>query len=476
MSREEEENMLGKATKEFIQRHQLIEDGDRIVTAVSGGPDSLALLHFLHVNRNEWGAEVVAAHLDHMFRGEESYQELLFVKHFCEERQIPFCGERIDVSKIMKDKNGSLQETARNVRYDFLKEVMHTVSADKLALGHHGDDQMETILMKLTRGSAGKARAGIPYKREFPPGQIIRPFLPVTKAEIEDYCRKHHLSPRSDPSNDKDLYTRNRFRRTIIPFLKEENPLVHHQFQQFSEEITEDEVFLEELTREKLNKVWNNTEVFSALEIEGFLAMAEPLQRRGINLILNYLYKQRPSSLSTIHIYGVLGILKGNSPNASLDLPGGLHVTKAYQTCYFHFGKLESGQAPYCYELKVNDTLTLPNGSQLVLQDSLLDIDDCNGDRVYINREDVALPLFIRTRKTGDRLKIKGLEGTKKIKTLFIDEKVPRHLRGEWPVVVDSEDKILWVPGMKKSIYDLGEARENSLVLQFKSNHLLGGS
>ncbi|WP_254871134.1 tRNA lysidine(34) synthetase TilS [Bacillus sp. Marseille-Q1617] len=468
--------MLEKSTKEFIQRHQLIEAGDRIVTAVSGGPDSLALLHFLHMNRKEWGAEVIAAHLDHMFRGEESYQELLFVKEFCTERQIPFYGERIDVQKVMADTNGSLQETARNVRYGFLREVMEEVSADKLALGHHGDDQVETILMKLTRGSAGKGRAGIPYKREFTPGMIIRPFLPVTKREIEEYCGKHGLSPRFDPSNEKELYTRNRFRRAIIPFLKEENPLVHHQFQQFSEEITEDEEFLEELTREKLNKVWNNTEVFSELNIEGFLAMAEPLQRRGINLILNYLYKQRPSSLSTIHIYDVLGILRGKSPNASLDLPGGLRVTRAYHTCYFHFGKLESGQAPYCYELKDNNPLTLPSGSQFVLHDSLFDPESCNGDCVYLHREDVTLPLFIRTRRTGDRLKIKGLQGTKKLKSLFIDEKVPRHLRDEWPVVVDSKEEILWVPGIKKSIYDLGEARENSLVLECKSNHLLGGS
>ncbi|MEL3973730.1 tRNA lysidine(34) synthetase TilS [Rossellomorea oryzaecorticis] len=468
--------MIEKTTKDFIQRHQLIEAGDRIVAAVSGGPDSLALLHFLHVNRKEWGAEVIAAHLDHMFRGEESYQELLFVKGFCTERGIPFYSERIDVPKIMEDKNGSLQEVARNVRYDFLKAVMQQVSADKLALGHHGDDQLETILMKLTRGAAGKGRAGIPYKREFPPGMIIRPFLPVTKKEIEEYCEKRDLSPRLDPSNDKDLYTRNRFRKAVIPFLKEENPLVHHQFQQFSEEMTEDEEFLEELTRQKLNKVWNNTEVFSTLEIEGFLAMAEPLQRRGIHLILNYLYKLRPSSLSTIHIYDVLGILRGKSPNASLDLPGGLRVTRAYNTCYFHFGKLESGQAPYCYELKDKKPLTLPSGSQFVLHDSLIDIEACTGDCIYLNREDLTLPLFIRTRKTGDRLKIKGLQGTKKLKSLFIDEKIPRHLRDEWPIVVDSEEQILWVPGIKKSIYDLGEVRENSLVLQFKSNHLLGGS
>ncbi|MCA1057277.1 tRNA lysidine(34) synthetase TilS [Rossellomorea aquimaris] len=472
----EEVDMIEKVIKDFIGRHGLIETGDRIVVAVSGGPDSLALLHFLHVNRKEWGAEVMAAHLDHMFRGEESYRELLFVKQFCEEQSIGFHGERIDVPRIMEAESGSLQEIARKVRYDYLRGIMKEVSADKLALGHHGDDQMETILMKLTRGSAGMGRAGIPYTRDFPPGEIIRPFLPITKKEIEEYCEEHGLSPRRDPSNDKDDYTRNRFRRVVIPFLKRENPLAHLQFQQFSEEISEDEQYLEELTRQKLNTVWNNTEVFSALDIKGFLAMAEPLQRRGINLILNYLYKLRPSSLATIHIYDVLGILRGKSPNASLDLPGGLRVTRAYDTCYFHFGELATGQAPYCYQLKDDQPLTLPSGSQFVLHDSLKDIDGSSSDCVYLNREDIALPLYIRTRKAGDRLKIKGLQGTKKLKSLFIDEKIPRHLREEWPIVTDSKDEILWVPGIKKSIYDLGEAGVNGLVVQFKSNHLLGGS
>lgn len=468
--------MLEHTTKEFIHEHELIKEGDRIVVAVSGGPDSLALLHFLEANRLEWGVEVMAAHLDHMFRGEESYQELLFVKEFCSSRRIPFYGERMDVSTEMENTTGSLQEKARHIRYGFLGKVMKSVSATKLALGHHGDDQVETILMKMTRGSSGAGRAGIPLKRPFSTGQVIRPFLSVTKEEIENYCERNELSPRTDPSNKKEEYTRNRFRLKVLPFLKKENPHVHLQFQRFSEETAEDEAFLEELTWEKLNKVWNSTEDFSSLEIEGFLAMSQPLQRRGINLILNYLYKLRPSSLSSIHIYDVLGILRGKTPNASLDLPKGLKVTRAYHTCYFHFGELALTTAPYCHELKVDQTLVLQGGYRFFLYSSSSQVEDRTGDRIYISPDEVSLPLFVRTRRSGDRLKVKGLEGSKKLKKLFIDEKIPVHLREQWPIVVDSDDRILWVPGMRKSIYDLGEEQENSLVLQFKSNHLLGGS
>ena len=468
--------MLERIAKEFINHHQLIQNGDRVVVAVSGGPDSLALLHFLHRYKQEWGAEVIAAHLDHMFRGEESYQELLFVKEFCRNLDIPFYGESVDVSREMEENKGSLQEIAREVRYRFLKEVMKERSATKLATGHHGDDQMETVLMKLTRGAGGMSRAGIQVERPFPPGIIIRPFLSVTKAAIESYCEKNELSPRRDPSNEKDGYTRNRFRKQIIPFLKKENPLVHLQFQQFSEELAEDERYLEELTRLKLNNVWNSSEDCSTLDIKGFLAMAQPLQRRGINLILNYLYKQRPPSLSSIHIYDVLEILKGKAPNARLDLPRGLKVTRAYHTCYFHFGPLETAEESFCEELKVNRPTEISSGFQFVLHSSPITNKVEESDYLYLHPDSVTLPLFIRTREPGDKIQVKGLKGSKKLKSLFIDEKVPVHRRNQWPIVVDAKNRILWVPGIKKSIYDLEEAQENSLVLQFIGNHLLGGS
>jgi tRNA(Ile)-lysidine synthase len=467
--------MLEHTTKRFIQDHQLIKKGDRIVVAVSGGPDSLALLHFLDSNKDELGVEVAAAHLDHMFRGDESFQELLFVQDYCNKRNIPFYGKRMDVRAETEETIGSLQDKARQIRYGFLMGVMEEMTATKLALGHHGDDQVETILMKMTRGASGASRAGIPLKRPFGDGEIIRPFLSVTKMEIEKYCERHGLHPRRDPSNQKEDYTRNRFRKRILPFLKQENPHVHLQFQRFSEELAEDEAYLEELTREKLNKVWNNTGDYSSLHIDGFLAMAQPLQRRGINLILNYLYKLRPSSLSSIHIYDVLGILKGKAPNASLDLPKGLKVTRAYHTCYFHFEELALTEAPYCYELQVNNRLDIQGEYQFHLYSSP-PVKDRTKDKIYLDPNEISLPLYVRTRRSGDRMKVKGLEGSKKLKTLFIDHKLPAHLREEWPIVVDANNHILWVPGMKKSIYDLGEEQENSLVLQFTSNHLLGGS
>ncbi|MFD2681329.1 tRNA lysidine(34) synthetase TilS [Bacillus seohaeanensis] len=466
--------MFEQNVKEFINKHDLICPGDVIVTAVSGGPDSIALLHFLHDYREVLGITVIAAHLDHMFRGEESYQELLFVQEFCRKHDIPFYGERINVAEEMKTIKERGQEAARHFRYKFLKEVMEKTSATKLAFGHHGDDQVETILMRLTRGSGGVTRAGIPVKRQFASGEIIRPFLSVNKEMIEEYCRSKSLEPRRDPSNEKTNYTRNRFRKTVVPFLKEENPAVHEQFQRFSEELKQDETLLEELTRQSLNKVWNNT--FSFLHINGFLTMPLPLQRRSIHLILNYLYKAKPSSLSSVHIYDVLGILKGKSPNISLDLPEGLKVTRSYDKCYFHFDDLPDVSSDYCYRLLVNREVEIPDGSQFVLKEKIGYEKDAELDYLFVNPNKVTLPLAVRTRKPGDKIKLKGLNGTKKLKNLFIDEKIPLHERNSWPIVVDADENVLWVPGIRKSNYDMEESEHYSLVLQFKRNPFLGGS
>ena len=174
-----------------------------------------------------------------------------------------------------------------------------------LALGHHGDDQIETILMRLTRGSELKAAAGIQVKRPFATGTIIRPFLCVTKAEIEDYIQRNNLKPVYDHTNQLDIYTRNRFRNHILPFLKSENKNVHIHFQQFSEQMLEDEKFLMDLAKETYNKVVNKEckMVTYLLNLIEFKKAPFPLQRRCIQLILNYLYKGKlPKDLTSIHI------------------------------------------------------------------------------------------------------------------------------------------------------------------------------
>ena len=452
-----------KKVRQFIRKHQLIKKGDKIVVGVSGGPDSLSLLHYLAKRREYYGIDLFAVHLDHMFRGQESYEELLFVKEFCKDFDIPCLAKQINVGKIIRHNGTGLQETARMVRYQVFQQAMAQFSANKLALAHHGDDQVETILMRLTRGTAGKGRAGIPFSREFHNGWIIRPLLGLNKEEILAYCNYYKLEPRIDPSNSKGTYTRNRFRLEVLPFLKSENPKVHEHFQTFSEELLEDERFLLQLTYEKMKTVWAHKNGGVALNIEEFLKMPLPLQRRGIHLILNYLYNKK-TPFTNVHIHQIMQLMKHLHPSGRLDLPDGLKVIRNYQECFFGFIKDETKE--YSYELKTGGKVVLPNGDQFILtkrknEEEFPIKDDC----FCLNSEAVAMPLIIRTRKPGDRIALKGMNGLKKVKKLFIDLKVPRSSRDEWPIVVDSEGKVLWIPGLRKSVFEKQNKNENDDIL-----------
>jgi tRNA(Ile)-lysidine synthase len=460
--------MLEQKVEAFLDRHSISLFGKKVIVGVSGGPDSLTLLHYLWRKRDSWSLNLIAVHVDHMFRGEQSYLEAIFVKEFCHTLHIPFEWTQINVTDYMKETGKSAQVAGRECRYEYFETMMRKFESDYLILGHHGDDQIETMLMRMTRGSSGKARAGIAITRPFSIGEIIRPLLAVNKEEIEQYCLMHELNPRRDPSNQKPYYSRNRFRLEVVPFLKNENPAVHEHFQRMSEELYQDEAFLEELTVKEMNKVLKSKDVEEiTLYTEKFLAIPLPLQRRGIQLILNYLYKVRPSSLSALHIDLIMMLIQSPHPSGRLDFPEGLHINRSYQLCEFHFTQRED--EPFRFELEYPGSTQLPDGSTIQLDyvDTTKDIDGL--DTCLLNPSEIEFPIIVRTRINGDRIQPKGMSGTKKIKDIFIDSKIPLKDRSTWPIVTDGTGSILWIPQLKVSNHESRhEALDSYLLLTYK--------
>ncbi|WP_203364412.1 tRNA lysidine(34) synthetase TilS [Bacillus sp. REN10] len=455
--------------KRFIKQHQLIEKGDKIAVGVSGGPDSLALLHYLSSYRDVFGIEVYALHLDHMFRGEESFSELQFVEQFCYKHAIPCYTKQVNVATVMDIQSTGLQETARQIRYQFFQEGMRKFSTNKLALAHHGDDQIETVVMQLVKGAS--VRTGIPVRRRFAEREIIRPMLGLTKEMIEQYCLAKALDPRKDPSNDQLYYTRNRFRHHLLPFFKQENPKVHEHFQRFSEEMKEDDQFLNELTEAIMHKVFKKNGTSAKVQINAFVEMPLPLQRRAIHLILNYLYKGK-IAFSFIHIQQILRLLKGGLSSGSLDLPNGLKVRREYDQCVFSFEQ-ESKQE-YALALQAGEHVTWPFGGQFKLLADEAPTSVHSDYCFLVDPDSVKLPLYVRTRKQGDKISPKGMNGSKKLNRLFIDAKVPQIKRDQWPIITDRDGEVLWVPRLKKSKYE-AEVTSPHVTLIYTSNHLLGG-
>lgn len=463
-----EEHMFNKKVLEFIDKYHLLPKDSKLLVGVSGGPDSLVLLHFLKELQANSEFELIVAHVDHMFRGEESYRDYLFVEQTCEQWGIVFEGCRIDVPAYIKQTGESTQLAARKLRFAFFEEMMKKHACTTLVLGHHGDDQVETMMMRVTRGASGTARAGIPAKRTFGQGEIIRPFLVVTKGEINAYAAKHQLEPRLDPSNEKNDYVRNRFRHQVLPFLKQENPLVHEHFQRFSEEIYEDEAFFQDIVSRQMDSIWlEQTKEYAVIDLDSLLAMAKPLQRRMIQLILNYLYLERPTSLSALHIDQLFALFLNPQPSAEVHLPDGLIAEKSYHTCIFRFFTYNSQE--YSCLLQIPGQTILPNGSAITVQSIEGVIPLIGGNDVFVLPTSmVSLPLTVRSRKEGDRIRLKGLGGSKKLKEIFINEKIPMVKRNSWPVVVDQMGQIIWLPGLKKSYIESLVMNEKSfLYLQY---------
>lgn len=442
---------MDNTVRAFIKRHQLVKEHSTVLVAVSGGPDSMALLHFFWIIREEWNLRLIAVSVDHQLRGEESLEDLEYVKAFCRDRDIEFIGASLDVPTYKQKKQVGTQIASRELRYQFFAEQMRLYDADLLALGHHGDDQAETVLMGLVHSASVKSLAGMPLERDFATGKIIRPFLCVTKGSIEHYCREHTITPRRDPSNDETTYTRNYYRNKVLPLLKNKNQNLHRTIRHLSRSLQEDEKFLEQ----EAEKMAEQTVVFDDentgihFNIQTFLSYPRSLQRRVFHLILNYLYNNIPKKISYVHEEQFFTILNASHGNIRIDFPNHLKLERSYQNMSFYFEKGQTQLSSYHTLIEIPGETVLPDGVIMLAE---ITARPCmNDEMVYVcDKEAVALPLHIRTRKSGDRLQWKGLNGSKKVKDIFIDAKIPLNERDTWPVITDNNDKVLWIAGLKK--------------------------
>ncbi|HET7522219.1 MAG TPA: tRNA lysidine(34) synthetase TilS [Bacillales bacterium] len=467
---------MRQAVDRFIKRHDLLKKEAVVVVGVSGGPDSMALMDYLERVKNKWSLTLIAASADHQMRGEASAADVRYVKNYCRKRDLAFEEAKLNVNAFREKHEMGVQEAARACRYRFFADVMNRYDADFLALAHHGDDQVETLLMRRVRGSFGYSRAGIPVRRPFATGEVIRPLLCVDKQQIEAYCRNRGIIPRRDRSNESDDYTRNRFRHHILPFLKSENPSVHVRYQQESEMLFDDEACLAELAKGKLQRVTVSKTAGEAVwSTDVFANISPALQRRMIHLVLNYLYRKIPPSLSTIHIEDVRALAHRNHPSGRLDLPGGLRVVRSYHYLIFTFKREEREGVRYRYRLDVPGKVRVPFGMISAEIGSQYEKypDDC--DTFVCDAGLVHLPLFVRTRSPGDRLSPKGMKGSRKVKAIFIDHKIPMDLRDQWPLVEDENGTILWIPGVKHSgVAQPSGKTEKKMILRFRTSGTFG--
>ncbi|MDD2203527.1 MAG: tRNA lysidine(34) synthetase TilS [Bacilli bacterium] len=421
-----------------------------IVAGISGGPDSMALLHLLLKLRDETGVKIICAHVNHNVR-EVSEQEAIDLERFCNEHNVIF-----ELMKINEYGTDNFENYARIKRYSFFEELITKYNAQYLTTAHHGDDLIETIIMRIVRGSTFKGYAGFKKVIDRKKYKILRPLITITKEELINYCNVHNLKFAEDITNLDDVHTRNRYRKYMLPFLKKENANVHLKFLKFSETILEYNEYMELEVKKIINYIYNE----ETLDIKKFLKLNIVMQKRVINYIIGTIYIDDLMLINDMHTSSIINLINSSKPNAYIYLPNNIKVTKSYNLLSF----ITDNNPHNSYHLEFSSILKLPNGNILEeVEDSV----DKSNFICRLNSADIELPLYVRNKKAGDRMEIKGMTGHKKIKDIFINEKISSKERDNWPILVDSNDEILWLPGLKKSKYDKSKKESYDIIIRY---------
>ena len=437
-------------TIEFLTKKVKLKDGDAIVAGISGGPDSMALLHILMRIRKNKNIKIICAHVNHNVR-KESVDEAKFLEEYCKNKDIVF--ESMVIEKYNDD---NFHNEARSIRYKFFNSLIDKYSASYLMTAHHGDDLIETILMRLTRGSTLKGYSGFSKVVEYDKYRLVRPLIYYTKEEIEKYDSRYHIPYVIDSSNDKDKYTRNRYRKTILPFLKEEDSNVHLKYLKFSESLEECFNFIDKKVKKNLKEVYAN----SKLDVVKYSVLDPLIQKQILYTMLEEFYQDDLILINDKHVELMKKLILSNKKNGYIYLPNDIRFIREYDKAYL---SLETDSID-SYDIEIDTYAYLPNKHHL----EVVEEEQSNSNFVCrLSSSEVVLPLHVRTRKLGDVMEVKGLGGKKKVKDIFIDEKISAKERELWPVVVDSTDKIVWLPGLKKSKFDVVKKEKCDIIIKY---------
>lgn len=417
---------------------------DFVIVGCSGGPDSMCLLDILYKN----GYNVVCAHVNHKIR-KESDDEYIFIEKFCKERNIPFEGLELEPYC------GQNESYYRKKRYNFYKDLADKYETKFIMTAHHADDLIETVLMRISRGSHLKGYMGFPKIYDEGKYKIIKPLIFYTKQEINQYNETNGIPSVHDSTNDEDKYTRNRYRHHLLPFLKEENPLVHKKFLKYNETLEEAVDFIDKSVKRALAKNYANKTLNASL----FENEDPYIQKKEIEYILKDIYGNDIDKIRDKHLSEILKLIR-KGKNFSLNLPDAIEVVREYDKIRFKKKKDVHDN----YKIELTDKTILPNDDEIHIVTSSQDTTNWT---IRLNSNSICLPIYIRNKRPGDKICIKNMVNSKKVSDIFIDCKVPKSERDAFPVVTDKNDDIIWLPGLKKSKFDVNIDGKYDIILEY---------
>jgi tRNA(Ile)-lysidine synthase len=451
---------LQDQVKKTIEKHQMIKQGDDLLVAVSGGPDSVALLHVLYDLREEMELRLEVAHLQHGIRGAEAQEDARFVAELAEKMRLPFHLREVNLRQIKSAAGkGNLEALARAERYRFFAAVARERKLGKIATAHTQDDQAETVLMWLLRGSGLKGLGGMPLVHPLDGANVepasrllvVRPLLYVSRAEIEAYLEENDLSFRLDRSNQDLSFLRNWIRLKLIPQLKEKmDRNLPARLAQQAELIREEDDLLNALAHTAINEI----RTAEGMNRESLLKHSKAMQRRLLRLWIEAT-RGHLRGLDFQHVEALLDLIADGPPQGRLSIPGGWQLVKEYET--LKLDKQSRGMRQQCacynYNLRIGEDLPIHEAGLVIqsreISPPLPGLPDTFTEVVF-DVASMAADLTLRNFRHGDRFQPLGMPGHKKVKELFIEKKLPLSVRASLPLLLLG-DEVIWIPGYGRS-------------------------
>lgn len=437
--------MVLERVRDYIRKNAMVAQGDTVLVAVSGGPDSLTLLHLLHRLSGEFGLTLHVFHLDHGLRGEASDADARFVRDTAHAWGLPCTVIHLRPGELQAQP-GSLEANARAARYAQMEAVARKVGANRIALGHNRDDQAETVLMRLLRGAGSRGLAGIPPVRAVAGLTYIRPLLGIPRGVIEQYCTEHELSPRLDQSNLEPGFLRNRIRLQLLPELTRTfNPSLAENLAQVATVLHDEDRLLDDLAAAAMDRCrlpGNGVALHGPTLLKEPIALARRVVRMAAREAMGPEFE-----LGFIGVTQVLEAATNIRGTHQLDLAGGVTLRVEYGSCqFFADGGIQEDVPCRDWPLaRHGETAIHELGIAVAVSESGTGAGPLEA---AFDADRLPGPLAVRVRRPGDRLWPVGMTGSKKVQDILVDAKVPARLRGRIPLLL-SGDEVIWVMGYR---------------------------